>query len=202
MIPRIRSEHDIHWLRNPAGGALSTATTPSEPSYDEEPADQLDPEVVPNELYEEPVDESEPGRPPPARRSAGHRLLLLVVLGAAGYLGLGALNRQSNANPVPATPRAWLADYEAAAITNPGRVCSQLLSPGLAAAYAAHAGTCTAYFKRIRASSVTVRRVLTQGPTAVLELHQTVDHLDWAVVLTHQGSGWQALDIVDGPAAH
>ena len=45
-------------------------------------------------------------------------------------------------------------------------------------------------------SSVTVRRVLEQDSTAVLELRQTLDHRSWSVVLDHRNNGWQAIDLL------
>ncbi|MGA2015254.1 MAG: hypothetical protein ABSH51_32655 [Solirubrobacteraceae bacterium] len=50
-------------------------------------------------------------------------------------------------------------------------------------------------------SSVTVRRIFTDGATAVLELRQTIDVADWAVVLDHRTGGWQAVDLLDGRLA-
>jgi hypothetical protein len=101
--------------------------------------------------------------------------------------------------PLPATPREWLDAYEAAAIDNPARVCSDLFAPALARAYgkALHS-SCRTYFSHITSLSVVVRRVLTDGSTAVLQLHQTVRPRDWAVVLSHRRHGWQAVDLVAG----
>ena len=88
---------------------------------------------------------------------------------------------------LPATPRAWLDAYEAAAIDNPSQVCSSCSRPQLAQAYgkALH-GSCSSYFEQITSFSVVVRRVLQDGGTAVLELRQTVRRRDWAVVLNRQ----------------
>ena len=55
---------------------------------------------------------------------------------------------------------------------------------------------CTRYLKRITSSSVTVRRILRAGGTAVLELRQTVSHAAWAIVLNHQSTGWQAVALL------
>jgi hypothetical protein len=103
---------------------------------------------------------------------------------------------------LPATPRAWLDAYEAAAIDNPGRVCSQLFAPQLAQAYGhvVH-GSCEGYFGQITSFSVAVRRVLQDGGTAVLELRQTVRPRDWAVVLDRRPGGWQAVDLLAGNLA-
>lgn len=100
---------------------------------------------------------------------------------------------------LPSTPRAWLDAYEAAAVDNPARVCSVLFSPELPQVYAsAMRSTCGSYFRQITSFSVRVRRVVEEGRTAVLELHQTVRPQDWAVVLSRQQDGWQAVDLVGG----
>jgi hypothetical protein len=59
-------------------------------------------------------------------------------------------------------------------------------------------GSCTSYFERITSFSVVVRRVLRDGDTAVLELRQTVQPRDWAVVLSRRAGGWQAVDLLPG----
>jgi hypothetical protein len=103
---------------------------------------------------------------------------------------------------LPVTPGAWLDAYEAAAIDNPARVCSELFAPQLAEAYAkAVHGSCISYFRQITSFSVVVRRVLQDGDTAVLELRQTVRPRDWAVVLNRRGTGWQAVDLLTGNLA-
>jgi len=118
-----------------------------------------------------------------------------------GYLAttwcLQQLSQPAAAARLPATPRAWLDAYEAAAIDKPSRVCSRLFTPELATIYAhaAHS-SCTRYFKRIMSSSVTIRRIVREGGTAVLELHQTLSHASWAVILNHQSTGWQAVDLL------
>ena len=77
-----------------------------------------------------------------------------------------------------------------------------LFAPELAEAYgrAVH-GSCSSYFRRITSFSVVVRRVLQDGGTAVLELHQTVRPRDWAVVLDRRREGWQAVDLLTGDLA-
>ena len=132
-----------------------------------------------------------------------------MVLGALGILAVaivaafvavsGVLSPPTPQRPFPATPRAWLDAYEAAAIDNPTRVCSELFSLQLAQAYgAAVHGSCTSYFARITSFSVIVRRVLRDGDTAVLELRQTVRPRDWAVVLSRESTGWRAVDLLAG----
>jgi hypothetical protein len=123
-----------------------------------------------------------------------------AAVAAGGVAVRGQLAPGSARLRLPATPRAWLDAYEAAAVDDPSRVCSELFSPQLAGAYgkAMRGGTCTSYFERITSFSVVVRRVLQEGDTAVLELRQTVRRLDWAVVLSRRAGGWQAVDLLPG----
>lgn len=145
----------------------------------------------------------QPNRELGGGRRRGRRFRLMV-LGMAGGLVLAgwALARFSSGTAparLPATPRAWLDAYEAAAVDNPGRVCSELFAPQLARAYSrsVHA-SCRGYFRQITSFSVVVHRELEDGPTAVLELHQTVRPREWAVVLSRHGRGWRAIDLVTG----
>lgn len=126
------------------------------------------------------------------------RWLALLVVISVGYVAIGSIVHElTPGSALPTTPRAWLNAYEAATVDNPAKVCSQLLSPQLAATYARHAhSSCRAWFGRITASSVAVRRVLEQGATAVLELRQTLSHQNWSVVLDHRDGGWQAIDLL------
>jgi hypothetical protein len=134
------------------------------------------------------------------------RWLAALVAAVGAYLVLSAGLAELVAAPahsrLPATPRAWLDSYEAAAVDNPGRVCAELFAPQLAQAYgnAVH-GSCSSYFRRITSYSVIVRRVLQDGGTAVLELRQTVRPRDWAVVLNRRRAGWQAVDLLSGDLA-
>ena len=140
----------------------------------------------------------------PPRALAWRRAAAFLCAGAAAAAGgvvvLGELAPGSARLRLSATPRAWLDAYEAAAVDNPSRVCSELFSPQLAVAYgrAMRSGTCTSYFERITSFSVVVRRVLQDGDTAVLELRQTVRPRDWAVVLSRGSGGWQAVDLLPG----
>jgi len=203
MIARLRGEHQDHWARwRPSPARAFSAAEEVVDEHD-------DPEVL---------DDPEP-TPVVAKRSAwGHlarvvvlcfvclrvaralmRWLVLLVVISIAYVAISWVVHQLTPQPVrlPASPRAWLSAYEAAALDNPPQVCSQLLSPQLAAAYA-HAAheSCRARFGRVTSSSVTVRRVLEQGSTAVLELRQTVEHREWWVVLDHHDGGWQAVDVL------
>ena len=133
-------------------------------------------------------------------RKRWRQVALWLMLGAgvaASYLAVNSSRADHAVLRLPATPRTWLDAYESAAIDSPSRVCSQLFAPELASLYARAAhGSCTRYFERIMSSSVTVRRIVRHGPTAVLELRQTLNRANWAVVLTRRGTGWQAVDLL------
>jgi hypothetical protein len=197
MIARARGEHDTHWGRwRPGSSREDTA-----------PGRQrvlpVDDELAVTEA------DSRAGAPPSQRRQVGRWLVVLAVAIIAAYLAVSwSVAQFSPASAgtatasLPGTPRAWLDAYEAAAIDNPGRVCSQLFAPQLAQAYGrvVH-GSCQNYFGQITSFSVTVRRVLVDGGTAVLDLRQTVRPRAWAVVLDRRAGGWQAVDLLAGSLA-
>ena len=139
----------------------------------------------------------------PARGASWRGAVVLLAAAAAiaagGLMVGGELSSGQGVLRLPASPRAWLDAYEAAAVDNPSRVCSELFSPQLAKAYARATGrSCTSYFEQITSVSVVVRRVLADGNSAVLELRQTVRPRDWAVVLSRRKGGWQAVDLLPG----
>lgn len=197
MIARHRGEHDSHWRRwRPSTARPPAAAQPRQ--IDTAARDRLAPSAV--------VRRRGRGRPHYQRRPLLRWLVVLAVAIAAACLAASWSLVDRSSAPVtprlPATPRAWLDAYEAAAIDNPGQVCSELFAPQLAEAYgnAVH-GSCSSYFARITSFSVVVRRVLQDGGTAVLELRQTVRPRDWAVVLNRRRAGWQAVDLLAGDLA-
>ena len=191
MIARRRGEHDSHWGRwRPNVGRQA-------------PAALMRPgEIDKRALLSTAITRRRRGDPRSGLRRAV-RWLVAMLAAAGAYLVIGAglaeLVAESAHARLPATPRAWLDSYEAAAVDNPVRVCAELFAPRLAQAYgnAVH-GSCSSYFRRITSYSVIVRRVLQDGGTAVLELRQTVRPRDWAVVLTRRRGGWQAVDLLSG----
>jgi hypothetical protein len=194
MIARIRGEHDTHWGR-------------WRPSASRQVAAQRQTAVAASDVA--PLTPAARRHGPGRSRYGRRALRWLAVLLAAITVGSLAANwfraefpPASTQAGLPATPRAWLDAYEAAAVDNPGRVCSELFAPALARAYArAVHGSCGSYFRRITSFSVVVRRVLADGDTAVLELRQTVRPRDWAVVLDRGRAGWQAVDLLTGTLA-
>ena len=194
MIARIRGEHNAHWGRwRPSASRENTAPGRQRvaAAKDELAATEAD---------------SRPRGTRSRQRRVGRWLVGLAVAMIAGYLAVSwsaaELSPGLALPRLPATPRAWLDAYEAAAIDNPARVCTVLFALPLAQAYAtAVHGSCRGYFQRITSFSVAVRRVLTDGGTAVLELRQTVSPRDWAVVLDRRRTGWQAVDLLSGNLA-
>ena len=192
MIARHRGEHDSHWGRwRPSAGRQAAAA--SRRQMEAAARDALSP-VVAARLRR--------GARSRVRRAVRWFVVLAVAI-VTGYLATSWTLTQRSSGPaqprLPATPRAWLDAYEAAALYNPARVCSELFAPQLAQTYgkAVH-GSCSSYFRQITSFSVAVRRVLQDGGTAVLELGQTVRPHDWAVVLNRRRSGWQAVDLLTG----
>lgn len=137
---------------------------------------------------------------PRRRWRASGKVVLLLVAGVAAFVAHGLLAADhSSTSSLPATPGQWVDAYEAAVVDNPQRVCTDLFSPPLARAYGASAHTsCTSYFARVRSTSIRVRRILQDGGTAVVDLHQTIERTDWNVVLERRDAGWQAVDLVPG----
>jgi hypothetical protein len=178
MIARIRGEHDARWGRWRPSKARETAD-----------ARARQPTLV--------VDRQSDANP--SRRRVLWSSLIGVSVAVGALTALLWLSPSPARSQLPATPRAWLDAYEAAAIDNPSRVCTELFAPQLAQAYgkALH-GRCTNYFKRITSFSVVVHRVLQDGGTAVLELRQAVRPRDWAVVLNREPGGWRAVDLLVG----
>jgi hypothetical protein len=195
MIARIRGEHDTHWGRWRPSASREVAVGAERQAV----AGASDGAPLP------PAARQAPGRSRPGRRALRWLAVLLAVTAVgslAAHWSRAEFPPASAQAGLPVTPRAWLDAYEAAAVDNPGRVCSQLFAPALAQAYArAVHGSCDSYFRRITSFSVVVRRVLAAGDTAVLELRQTVRPRDWAVILDRRRGGWQAVDLLTGTLA-
>jgi hypothetical protein len=82
-------------------------------------------------------------------RLAASVILALLGAGAVGYWAR-PVPAARQPSPYPPTPRAWFDAYMAAAVDDPGRVCTVLFSPGLAARYARTGQrSCLAYFQRV-----------------------------------------------------
>jgi hypothetical protein len=129
-------------------------------------------------------------------------LAAVAITAASVALNLAKLAPAPTQPRLTATPRAWLDAYEAAAIDDPGRVCSVLFAPTLAHGYAKTAQrSCNGYFRQVTSVSVRIRRMFDDGATAVLELHQAARPRDWAVVLDRRADGWQAVDLLAGDLA-
>jgi len=207
MIERHRGEHQAQeiWHRRPTVSPTTApvasptrSAPPSAPAADIEQIAQQAATAAVAELAATVASAQATRR----RRSRARITVLMLAVAIALFIvsaGHGLTNGARHASALPTTPRQWVDVFEAAAMDNPQRVCTQLLSPRLAAAYAAAAhGTCTNYFARISSTSLRVRRILQDGSTAVVELHQTIEKTDWNVVLDRRGRGWRGVDLTPG----
>lgn len=195
MSARIRGEHDARWGRWRPGASRTDTTMPPAPI----PVAASDERAATGSARHR-------GGWRSHRRPVGRWLVALAVAVLAVSVATAWSVTQLASGPaqprLPATPGAWLDAYEAAAIDNPPRVCTELFAPQLAQTYgAAVHGSCSSYFARITSFSVVIRRVLLDGGTAVLELRQTVHPEAWAVVLSRRDGGWQAVDLLTGNLA-
>jgi hypothetical protein len=197
MIARHRGEHHARGLWHPRrNGAEKPAAPPAAdvPAVARRAARQAVLELAGAAASDPPAAQASP------RWRVLGRAALLLALGVAAFGAHELLaGAHTTANSLPATPRQWIDAYEAAVVDNPQRVCTALFSPQLARAYGASAhSSCTSYFTRVRSTSIRVRRILQDGGTAVVELHQTVERTDWDVVLDRRDLGWRAVDLVPG----
>jgi hypothetical protein len=110
--------------------------------------------------------------------------------------------RAPAAPSLPSTPRAWVDQWAAASLNDPGHVCSRLFAPALASAFKSDTGhSCLAYYRNVTTRSFRIRRILADGDAAAVEARQVGAARNWGyftVLLSHLGSGWQAIDIVPG----
>lgn len=147
--------------------------------------------------YASPTPDRRHLRLPSARTRAIVGVFVLVLALAVVAV---SFSRGGVAGPaLPATPRAWLDAYEANAVDNPSRVCSELFSPQLARAYGHSAQSgCARYFANVYTRSIKVLRVWRDGATAVLDMRQVFGRIEWNVVLDRRSTGWQAVTMFYG----
>jgi hypothetical protein len=138
--------------------------------------------------------------------SSRHRsrtvIALVTVIAVAAIATQQHAGASTSVARLPVTPRQWVDQWTAAALDSPERVCGQLFAPALSAAYRSDTGrSCTAYYASVRTTSFRIRHVLQDGGTATVEAQQLGDGRAWGyftMVLSHVGSGWQAVDVVPG----
>jgi hypothetical protein len=108
--------------------------------------------------------------------------------------------RATTKAPLPSTPRQWVDQWAAESLNDPGGVCGRLFAPALAAAFRPDTGrSCVAYYGNIHSTSFRIRHILQDGGAAAVEARQVGAARNWGfftVLLSHVGSGWQAIDIV------
>jgi hypothetical protein len=150
----------------------------------------------------------EPARAQPAVTPANPPRRGWMLLGIVGLVVAAAVaghqhgGRATGASSLPAAPQQWVADWTAASLSNPGRVCRRLFAPALATAFKADTGrSCIAYYRNVRTTSFRVRRVIVDGNAAAVEARQVGAAHGWGyftVLLSRVSGGWQAIDIVPG----
>ena len=181
MIARHRGEHHARGLWHPRrNGAEKPAAPPATDVTADARRAAREPVVVLATAASSDLAAARASR----RWRAQSKVALLLLAGAAAVAAHGLLAGDHSTSSLPATPRQWVDAYEAATVDNPQRVCTSLFSPQFARAYHDSAHTsCISYFARVRSTSIRVRRILQDGSTAVVELHQILEQTDWNVVL-------------------
>ena len=138
---------------------------------------------------------------------------LLGSLAAVGLTGLGFAGARLLLRPsaaprtplpaasLPATPREWLHDFSTYSSSQPALICTKLFSPAFAAVYEKDTGTsCGDYLGHSRVTPLTLRHILQDGSTAVIEL-RAGSRRDWTIVLARQDIGWREIDFIAGTPA-
>lgn len=191
MIARHRGEHHTHGLWHPRRD-----TNPEPPPTCTEVARPAAATAATQPIADAHADTAAARRT--LRRRTHIRLPLLLAAGIAGYLAHQTFTHPSTTmSPLPPTPSAWLAAYQAAPAKNPPGACRTLLTPQLAAAYARAAhDSCTHQLTHTSRTQLHIRHTLQDDDTAVLELRQTHGRFDWTVILNRTSQGWRAVDII------
>jgi hypothetical protein len=133
------------------------------------------------------------------------RRVALLALGVAAcvaggwLLGRISFSSATDTGSLPQTPAAWLDSFMAAAVRDPGRLCSQLVTPGFRAALARDVGeSCVGYYSRTSDTPFRILRILRSGNTAALEVRAWPRGSYTTFVLSRNRDGWQALAVVPG----
>jgi hypothetical protein len=128
-------------------------------------------------------------------------IALATVIGVAVIAGAQRSGGTVRA-PLPSSPQHWIEQWTSASLENPARVCQHLFATALAAAFKADTGrSCTRFYTSIRSSSLRIRHVLEDGPTATVEARQVAANPKWGyftIVLSRVPGGWQAVDMIPG----
>lgn len=145
---------------------------------------------------------SEAAAPPVRARRRGPLIGIVTVAAVAVIAGHQQGGRAPTTPPLPSTPRAWVDQWAAASLNDPGRVCGRLFAPALARAFKSDTGrSCVAYYGNVTSPSFRVHRILQDGDAAVVEARQVGVARNWGyftVLLSHMGGGWRAVDVVPG----
>jgi hypothetical protein len=136
------------------------------------------------------------------RRRRGPLIGVITVAAVAVIAGQQHGSRAPIARSLPSTPQEWVDQWTAASLNDPGLVCGTLFAPALAGAFKSDTGrSCVAYYRSVKSTSFRIRRVLEDASAASVEARQVGAARNWGyftVLLSHVGTGWQAIDIVPG----
>jgi hypothetical protein len=103
---------------------------------------------------------------------------------------------------LPSTPQQWVSQWTAATLQSPAEVCDHLYAPALSRAFKGDTGhSCAWYYTSVKSTSFRIRHVLVDGPSAAVEAQEVGTGRKWGyftMLLSHVGSGWQAVDVVPG----
>jgi hypothetical protein len=148
------------------------------------------------------VDEA-PTSGPRGRSRAGAQLAIGIAVFAVGLAGwLGGSQLRGSGATLEATPAAWLDSFTAAVARDPGRVCSELLTPVYRAELerVAHR-PCASYWGSVGPLAVRIVRTLKAGSTAALVVRYWPRGGYGTFVLDREARGWRAVAIVPGGTA-
>ena len=190
MIARHRGDLRAHSRWRPSIPAPPLAPTPT------------DEDLLSSQHDEIREQQREPDLPVPGRRKPRALIAAATIVALAVIAGQQHSAPASAAPHLPATPEQWVDQWTAATLQNPGKVCGHLYAPALARAFKSDTGrTCTQYYRSVKSTSFRIRHVFRDGPTAVVEAREVGARRNWgyfAMLLSHVGGGWRAVDVVPG----
>lgn len=139
-------------------------------------------------------------RTPVRRRRRLVRWLAAVCVCVAAGVAIGlVLDSGQAGGGLPRTVPGWLDSFTAAAARDPGRLCSELVTPAFRRALRSDLHeSCVSYYSRVRGAPIRILRILQSGTTAALEVRNWPHGAYTTFVLDRQDGGWRAVAIVPG----
>jgi hypothetical protein len=190
MIARHRGDSRVHSRWRP-----STPAAPPPP-----PAATEDEHLLSQQPEDLPGGQHGLDRPGGSHRKPGALIALATLVAVAVIAG-----QQHTASPpavprLPSTPQQWVSRWTAATRQDPAKVCGHLYAPALSRAFKGDTGqSCTSYYTSVKSTSLRIRHLLEDGPTAAVEAQEVNAGRklgDFTMLLSHIRGGWQAVDVV------